>query len=43
MHFFQRKGWWCEFYEDDCTTALTRKLNFKNPEKIIEYRDRLRC
>ena len=36
MYFFERKGWYCQFLEEDCRTPLFKKLNFKHPDKIIE-------
>ena len=36
MYFFERKGWYCQFLEEDCRTPLPKKLNFKHPDKIIE-------
>ena len=36
MCFFERRGWYCQFLEEDCQTSLPRKLNFKHPDKIVE-------
>jgi hypothetical protein len=36
MYFFERKGWYCQFLEEDYRTPLPKKLDFKYPDKIIE-------
>jgi hypothetical protein len=40
MYFFLREGWYCQFLEADCKTSLPKKLNFKNPDKIVEIAER---
>src|SRR5215471_12964845 len=40
MYFFKREGWYCQFLEDDRKTPLPKKLNFKEPEKIVELAER---
>jgi hypothetical protein len=36
MQFMLRGFWRCQFLEPDLKTSLSRKLNFGDPEKIIE-------
>jgi hypothetical protein len=36
MFFQDRKGWHCQFLEEDLKTPLTRKLRFASPNKIVE-------
>ncbi len=36
LTFFLRDGWYCQFLEEDCKTSLPRKLNFKDPQKVVE-------
>jgi hypothetical protein len=40
MSFMQRKGWYCQFLEPDLRTALPRKLNFADAEKVREVAKR---
>ena len=40
MYFFLRESWYCQFLEADCKTSLPKKLNFKNPGKIVELAER---
>lgn len=40
MSFVERRGWFCQFLEEDLKTPLPNKLNFKSPEKIIELAER---
>ena len=36
----QRKGWHCQFLEEDLQTSLPRKLTFATPDKIVELVER---
>lgn len=40
MCFFERSGWYCQFLEEDCKTPLPKRLNFKDPQKILELAER---
>jgi len=40
MHFMSRKGWFCQFLEEDMKTALPRTLNFADEQKIWEMAKR---
>lgn len=40
MQFMRRSGWQVTFLEEDCRTALPRKLTFATTEKIFEIYDR---
>ena len=40
MHFMFRKGWRCQFLEDDMKTPLQRTLTFANDRKIWEMAKR---
>jgi hypothetical protein len=40
MSFMQRKGWTCQFLEPDLQTALPRRLNFAEVEKVRELAKR---
>jgi hypothetical protein len=41
MHFLFRKGWLCQFLEEDLRTPLPRTLHFTNEEKIWEIAKRV--
>jgi hypothetical protein len=36
MSFMQRKGWHCQFLEEDLKTALPKKLAFMSQDSMIE-------
>jgi len=36
LSFQHRKGWHCQFLEEDLKTSLPRKLHFASSQKIIE-------
>jgi hypothetical protein len=40
MYFQCRKGWDCQFLEEDLKTPLPRKLHFASPDKVVELVDR---
>ena len=40
MHFMFRKGWHCQFLEDDMKTPLPRTLTFADDQKIWEMTKR---
>jgi len=40
MHFMFRKGWHCQFLEDDMKTPLPRQLTFADDQKIWEMAKR---
>jgi hypothetical protein len=40
LSFQDRKGWHCQFLEEDLKTALPRKLHFASSEKVIELIER---
>jgi hypothetical protein len=40
MHFMFRKGWLCQFVEEDLKTPLPRKVLFENDQKIWEMAKR---
>jgi hypothetical protein len=40
MHFMFRKGWLCQFLEEDLKTPLPRKVLFENDQKIWEMAKR---
>ena len=40
MHFVFRKGWYCQFLEEDMKTPLPRKLAFADDRKIWEIAKR---
>ena len=40
MTFFLSSGWYCQFLEEDCRTALPRKLTFKDVKKVVELAQR---
>ena len=40
MHFMFRKGWHCQFLEDDMKTPLPRTLTFADDQKIWEMAKR---
>ena len=40
MHFVFRKGWYCQFLEEDMKTPLPRKLAFADDRKIWEMAKR---
>ncbi len=40
MHFMFRKGWLCQFLEEDLRTPLPRTLNFTDEQKIWEIAKR---
>ena len=41
MSFMSRGGWFCSFLEPDLKTALPRKLNFSDKQKIFEIAERV--
>jgi hypothetical protein len=40
LSFQPRKGWHCQFLQQDLKTSLPRKLNFASAEKVIELVER---
>jgi hypothetical protein len=40
MYFQCRKGWDCQFLEQDLKTALPRRLHFKSADKVTELVER---
>jgi hypothetical protein len=40
MHFMFRKGWFCEFLEEDLKTPLPRKVTVADEKKIFEMAKR---
>jgi len=40
MSFMLRRGWQCQFLEEDLQTPLPRKLNFRSPDKIVALIER---
>ena len=40
MHFMFRKGWLCQFLEEDLKTPLPRKVMFEDDQKIWEMAKR---
>lgn len=40
MHFVFRKGWFCEFLEEDLKTPLPRKITVGDEQKIWEMAKR---
>jgi hypothetical protein len=40
MQFVLRKGWYCQFLEEDMKTPLPRKLTFADDRKIWEMAKR---
>jgi hypothetical protein len=40
MHFMFRKGWFCQFLEEDLKTSLPRKITVANEKKIWEMAKR---
>jgi hypothetical protein len=40
MHFMSRKGWLCQFLEEDLKTPLPRKVMFEDDQKIWEMAKR---
>ena len=40
MHFMFRKGWYCQFFEEDMRTPLPRKLTVADDRKIWEMAKR---
>ena len=40
MHFILRKGWFCQFLEEDLKTALPKTLRFTDDKKIWEMAKR---
>lgn len=40
MHFMFRKGWFCQFLEEDLKTPLPRKMVFADDRKIFEIAKR---
>jgi hypothetical protein len=40
MHFMFRKGWLCQFLEEDLKTSLPRKVMFEDDQKIWEMAKR---
>ncbi len=40
MHFMFRKGWFCQFLEEDLKTPLPRKMLFADDQKIWEMAKR---
>jgi hypothetical protein len=40
MSFMCRKGWHCQFLEEDLKTPLPRKLTFASSRKIMELAER---
>lgn len=40
MTFFERRGWYCQFLEEDLKTPLPRKLLLPGIEKILEMAER---
>ena len=40
MSFIFGNGWRCQFWEDDLTTPLRRKLRFVDSAKIVELAER---
>jgi hypothetical protein len=40
MHFILRKGWFCQFLEEDLKTALPKTIRFTDDKKIWEMAKR---
>jgi len=40
MHFMFRKGWFCQFLEEDLKTPLPRTVQFEDDKKIWEMAKR---
>lgn len=40
MHFMFRKGWFCQFLEEDLKTPLPRKITVADEKKIFEMAKR---
>jgi hypothetical protein len=40
MYFQDRKGWQCQFLEQNLKTPLPRKLQFKSSDKVVELVER---
>jgi hypothetical protein len=40
MHFILRKGWFCQFLEEDLKTALPKTIRFTDDKKIREMAKR---
>jgi hypothetical protein len=40
MHFMLRKGWFCQFLEEDLKTALPKTVQFTDDKKIWEMAKR---
>jgi hypothetical protein len=40
MHFMFRKGWLCQFFEEDLKTPLPRTVLFEDDQKIWEMAKR---
>jgi hypothetical protein len=37
MSFMQRKGWYCQFLEEDLKTCLPRTFTFATSDKVVEW------